>query len=175
MELTDAIQLIKTEQIHSTTPSIWADLGCGSGLFTRALAHYLTAGSQIYAIDTTNPLQLEKQPNGVELVPMEKDFVRDDLALPALDGILMANSFHYAKNKTDLLATLNSYLKPGGHFLLVEYDTDTPVPTWVPYPISFVSLVRLCSQIGYGSVEKLHQQPSRFGGQLYAALISTTP
>lgn len=174
MELTEAIQLIETPKIRSAMPTVWADLGCGSGLFTRALAHYLTAGSRIYAIDTSNPLKPAKQPNGVELVPLEKDFVRDDLALPFLDGILMANAFHYVNDKLLLIDQLKQSLKPNAYFLIVEYDTDTPVPTWVPYPLRFTSLVRLFSRAGYDSVEKLGERPSRYGGKLYGALITVT-
>ncbi|RRB04028.1 class I SAM-dependent methyltransferase [Larkinella rosea] len=173
MELSEAIQLIQSHSQHQSEPSVWADLGCGSGLFTYALAHYLPKESRIYALDQNNPLKPEIRPNGVEVVPRQQDFVRDDLELPALDGILMANALHYVADKPGFLRKLSNYLKPGGRFLIVEYDTDQPVPTWVPYPVSFRSLTQLFKTVGYGSVEKLGERPSRYGsGNMYAALIA---
>jgi ubiquinone/menaquinone biosynthesis C-methylase UbiE len=99
--------------------------------------------------------------------------VRDPLELPPLDGILMANALHYVENKPGFIDKLKRYLKPKSGFLIVEYDLDKPVPTWVPYPVSFVALTRLFKTAGYGSVEKLGERPSRYGrGNMYAALIT---
>ncbi|MFC5411454.1 class I SAM-dependent methyltransferase [Larkinella bovis] len=173
MQLTEAIQLINSDRIVTPTASVWADLGCGSGLFTFALAHYLPMGSRIYAVDQRNPLQPETRPNGVEIYPLQKDFVRDDLALPALDGILLANALHYVADKPGFLRQLGKSLKPDSRFLIVEYDTDQPVPTWVPYPVSWAALTRLFTMAGYNSIEKLGERPSRYRtGNLYAVLIS---
>jgi hypothetical protein len=41
MQIKEAISLIKTEGFFEDTKTKWADLGCGSGLFTRALASLL--------------------------------------------------------------------------------------------------------------------------------------
>lgn len=173
MQLSEAIQLIQSDKLSRSTPSEWADLGCGSGLFSYALSHFLKSGSRLYAVDKVNPIKPEIQPNGVELIPVQQDFVTDPLNLQNLDGILMANALHYVKNKPVLIERLKASLKPDGLFLLVEYDTDRPVPTWVPYPIRFSALTPLFQSAGYGSVQKLAERPSRYGtGSMYAALIS---
>ncbi len=51
MELSTAINLIDTTHLTTQTAQRWADLGAGSGLFTRALASYLQPGSSILAVD----------------------------------------------------------------------------------------------------------------------------
>jgi hypothetical protein len=51
MELREAISLIQTGEIIQDKQTTWADLGCGSGLFTRALAGMLYSDSIVYAID----------------------------------------------------------------------------------------------------------------------------
>lgn len=90
-----------------------------------------------------------------------------------LDGILMANSLHYVRDKLELIQKLSACLKPGGNFLIVEYDTDVPVSHWVPYPVSFSKLKQLFGVTGYGIVEKLGERKSAYGrANLYAAWIS---
>jgi ubiquinone/menaquinone biosynthesis C-methylase UbiE len=47
----DAIALIDHPILRAAPPTHWADLGCGSGTFTLALATLLPPGSTIEAID----------------------------------------------------------------------------------------------------------------------------
>lgn len=51
MKRQEAVNLIEKAIQYSDKPQIWADLGCGDGTFTHALAHLLPNGSHIYAID----------------------------------------------------------------------------------------------------------------------------
>src|SRR6185295_11730285 len=82
-------------------PQLWLDLGCGTGLFTLALAANLPPGSKIIAIDKDEKA-LRKIPatvNDVGIQTRAADFVYDALDVKEVDGILMANSLHYAKEK----------------------------------------------------------------------------
>ncbi|GGB22958.1 class I SAM-dependent methyltransferase [Puia dinghuensis] len=152
-------------------PTRWADLGCGSGTFTLALAHFLPKDSAIEAIDLHPDIKRQTTSNGVHIHPREADFVTGHLHLQHLDGILMANALHFVRDKPALLQTLHSALRPGGIFLLVEYDSDTPVPLWVPYPLSFTAAPRLFSPPRWTPIQKGNTRPSTFGrGQLYSAL-----
>ena len=172
MQLNDAIALIG----RSLPGHTWADLGCGSGLFTYALAHLLPRGSTIYALDKSRTA-LTEHPNPQEVIIHQKqtDFVKDAIALPRLDGILMANALHYAADKQPLLAKLGRSLKENGVFLAVEYDTEKANP-WVPYPIKFDALRELFHANGYTAVTKLGERPSIYGaGKMYAALAVFTP
>jgi len=109
---------------------------------------------------------------GVSIMPIQSDFVKDHLNFPALDGILMANSLHYVKDKSGLISKIAKFLQPGGCFLFVEYDTDIPVPNWVPYPASFQSLAKLLAAAGFISAVRIGQRPSRYNrGTLYCALV----
>lgn len=155
----------------------WADLGCGSGTFTLALAQFLPAGSSIEAIDLHPGIRRRRlippEAPGVDIIPCTADFVNDDLGLQGLDGILMANSLHYVRDKAALLDKLRAALRPDGALLLVEYDTDIPVPRWIPYPLSFAAATRLFASPDWRPPQKLGQRPSAFGrGNLYAALIT---
>src|SRR5207237_4610241 len=52
MDARDAVALIEpaVRGAHAT-PGTWADLGAGSGTFTRALVEILGASSRVYAVD----------------------------------------------------------------------------------------------------------------------------
>ena len=151
----------------------WADLGCGTGTFTLALASLLTKGSMIYAMDT-NEQALKDIPDSFENAVIKKlkgNFVTDKLEFDELDGILMANSLHYVKDKPGFIQKTIPHLNKQGCFLLVEYDTDSP-NNWIPYPLTFSSLQKLFSGFGFSSIRKLNELPSIFNrAMMYAALI----
>ncbi|QHT70914.1 class I SAM-dependent methyltransferase [Rhodocytophaga rosea] len=173
MEFSDAIELIRHPESGNVSRSIWADLGCGSGLFSFALAALLPEGSHIYAIDK-NPVSLNKHSKPAQTIiqPQQADFVTQELSLPPLDGILMANSLHYVKDKISCLTKLSTYLKENGAYIIVEYNTET-ANRWVPYPIRFETLKDMFATLGYTKVNKLREKPSLYGrANLYAAYIS---
>lgn len=171
MTLPDALNLLKGLPLLPNVPATWADLGCGSGLFTTALAQLLPAGSVIHAIDREQ--QKIKQPaNGVAIEFTHADFITDTLPLPPLDGILMANSLHYVKDQERFLGRMQSHLHHDSRWLIVEYDTARSNP-WVPYPIEKHQLAALFGRAGYHTITALGSQPSRFRqGDLYAAILS---
>lgn len=168
MELQDAIQLIKADYAAGT----WVDLGCGSGLFTYALANLLPAGSTIYAIDQ-EPVRLTARanPTAQEIVPLQLDFIRERLPVAALQGVLMANSLHYVKDKPALLRRLAKQLAPGAQWVIVEYDTDA-ANTWVPYPVRRNVLQQLLADEGFPDISFLGERPSVYrSGSMYAVKV----
>jgi trans-aconitate methyltransferase len=172
MELQQAISLIKNPHIISTAPQVWADLGCGEGLFTQALAGLLAPGSTIYAVDQNKrALQQLPQQEGVLIKPILANFVNDRLPFTKLNGILMANALHFVPNQKAFIKKLEGYVADKYSVVMVEYDTDTP-NQWVPYPLSFTTLQNLFKQSGYATVQKIHEQPSLYGrANIYSAII----
>lgn len=173
MELSEATILIENDYLAPSGAAEWADLGCGSGLFTYALAQLLHAGSVVHAVDKdTVRLQSLPNPQRIDIRPLQLDFVATPLPWHDLDGILMANSLHFVSDKKLLIRQLSHHLKSAGNFLIVEYDTDKPVPQWVPYPVSFRSLWALFSNAGFSSVEKLGERASAYRrANMYAAWV----
>lgn len=174
MELREGIALIEHEGLRTDGPQRWADLGCGAGFFSEALANLLPADSLIYAVDKSATLpQKRTMPGGVAIHPLRADFVRDPLPFFDLDGVLMANSLHYVKEQLAFLQTVQRYLKADHRFLIVEYDIERANP-WVPYPLSFRLLQSLFTQAGYSTIIKLHERvPVRGFDKMYAALITS--
>ena len=155
---------------------VWADFGAGTGAFTLALRDLAGPAVEIIAVDLDGRSQrtlretMDRYFPGTHLRLLQAD-ITGPLALPALDGILAANSIHFARDQTTLLRDWRRYLKPGGRLVVVEYDADSG-NRWVPYPLSFAALTALAPATGYGTPVLLGTRPSRFLGQIYAAATS---
>jgi len=171
MQVEEAISLINHD-FQQTDKQIWADLGCGTGVFTLALANLLPSKSIIHAVDKKNyslPNNAGRN-NDVVISLHQADFVRDDLKFKDLDGILMANSIHYVRNKLTFIDRMEKLLRPGGIFLIVEYNRVIPSP-WVPFPMTYEKARSLFEKKGSGSIEKLNEMPSRYGGKIYSMIV----
>lgn len=156
---------------------IWADLGSGSGAFTLALADLVGPTGKIYSIDkdkrSLKEQEIAMRSNfpSVQIKYITADFTRS-LDLPELDGIVMANSLHYVRHKEPILQMIRSYLRPGGRFILVEYNTDRG-NMWVPYPHTYKTWETLARQNGFTDTQLLSTVPSRYFGEIYSALSFT--
>ncbi|MDR6568307.1 class I SAM-dependent methyltransferase [Chitinophaga ginsengisegetis] len=173
MDIRDAIALINHTPVTDGAQTVWADLGCGSGLFTYALANLLATGSTIYAWDKARPaLSGLPNPHHITIQPGQLDFLKDDIPVSGLNGILMANSLHYVPGKPAFIDKISAHLQENGAFLIVEYETTKANP-WVPYPVPFHALKALFHQAGFTSAVKLNERPSLYGsGHMYAAMFS---
>ena len=153
----------------------WADVGAGEGAFTRALVELLEP-SRIYALDS-DARALEKlmrwaKTTDVGVIPVVADF-SSRFELPGLDGakldgVLLANSLHFASDPKRVLSRLVSWLRPGGRVVLVEYDRRK-ASRWVPHPIPVTQWATLAASAGLSNPVVTAKRPSMFGGDLYVA------
>jgi trans-aconitate methyltransferase len=171
MNLKDARALLNHPDISIDVPQTWADLGCGAGLFTSALSYQLAYGSKIFAVDKNIKVFRADQPEGVIFEKVKANFELDTLNFANVDGILMANSFHFVSRKVEFIKKLTKYFRQQESFLIVEYDTNAG-NAWVPYPISFSSLKEFFFEMGFDYIQKIHELRSRYSnGNIYSALI----
>ena len=153
----------------------WADIGAGEGAFTLALADLLGPGGRIVAVDRdgralgANEAAVRARFPAVELTTLSADLT-GPLALPELDGLVAANSLHYVARdrQVAVVRALAGHLRPGGRFVVVEYDADRGNP-YVPHPFSFPSWERLAESAGLAGTRRLGRVPSRFLGAIYSA------
>lgn len=157
-----------------SVPQHWADLGCGSGVFTEALANMLPSQSSIIGIDKTLYTLNEKMGNQINVIFKKADFVSDDLPITTLDGILMANTLHFVKDKGNLITKLEKYFASAPRFIIVEYEQSI-ANRWVPNPIAFLELKRLFIKLGYNNITKMAELKSAYGGMMYACFCEKTP
>jgi ubiquinone/menaquinone biosynthesis C-methylase UbiE len=169
----DARLLIAHPSLSAGEPQVWADLGCGNGTFSVALASLLPKGSTIHAIDTdTRALaRIPTKHSDVTIVTHAGDFTVFPWPFEGLDGVMMANSLHYVRTQKAFLRRVDAALRHR-RMLLVEYDT-TRGNTWVPYPVNHAAAVELFRSVGYGVATTLGRKRSVFGrGEIYGLLLT---
>ena len=174
MDHADHVALIKAGVVGA--PGLWADIGAGTGAFTLALADLLGPGGQIVAVDRdagalrANADAVAARFPATRLQTLVRDFA-SPLDLPPLDGLVAANSLHFVPRARQVatIRGLAASLRPGGRFVLVEYDADRGNP-WVPHPFSARTWVTLAREAGLEPPEVIGRVPSRFLGAIYAAV-----
>ena len=170
MKLTDAIEMIRPGIVGNLNGQTWADLGCGTGLFTKALATLLGSGNQIYAVDIEDQY-IESEGGLATIEFIKKDFVHDTLPFSFLNGILMANSLHYVKDKHSFINKLKHHMISDARIVIIEYDT-TLANTWVPYPSAFDQLAKLFEANGFPKPKKIGERKSIFrADKMYACVV----
>ena len=158
--------------------AVWADFGAGTGAFTLALADLLGAGARVVAVDL-DPAALAEAAAavagrfpGVGIETRLADF-RTAVALPQLDGLVMANSLHFVprREQVEVVRRLAAHLRPGGRFLVVEYDAERGNP-WVPYPFPPVAWQRMAGEAGLVNAAEIGRVPGRWLGAIWSGMAA---
>jgi len=169
----DARDLIAHPSLSAGGPQVWADLGCGDGMFTVALASLLPAGSVVHAMDTDRRAlaRIPSQYHGVTITPHAGDFMVVPWPFDGLDGVLMANSLHYVRDQAAWLRSLETALHRR-RMLLVEYDIARG-NAWVPYPITQNAAIELFRSAGYPVATALGRRRSVYRrAEIYGLLLT---
>lgn len=157
---------------------VWADFGSGRGAFTLALAELIGPDGEIYSVDQdSGALRAQEQAMHRQFPQTKVHYRTADFSrplpdkLPPLDGLVMANALHFQPYAAQerVVARLKSYLRPGGRFIIVEYDVDCG-NMWAPYPLAYPSWQKLARAAGFAHTEQLARRPSRFLHAIYSAM-----
>jgi ubiquinone/menaquinone biosynthesis C-methylase UbiE len=114
-----------------------ADVGAGTGYFTRRLAKAVAPSGRVYAVDI-QPEMLSKLKENVEKAGARNVVIilgeTDDPRLPreSLDWILIVNTYHELQQPKATLARMREALKPSGRVAVVENRLEGDSSTHVP-------------------------------------------
>lgn len=107
-----------------------ADIGCGAGFFTIALAKYLFDG-RVYAVDADQEMLdalggklRDVRLNNVKLVRSAKESL--GLQEDSLDGVLLAFVLHGVPDKKAVVSQVLSSLRRGGWMAVLEWHKQQP-------------------------------------------------
>ena len=148
---------------------VWADIGAGTGTFTRALIALLAPGSRIYAVDHDASVISDLEQIGDAVVAIRADFTANLLLPEPVDGIVLANALHFVPDAGGVLTALVKLLKPRGRVVIVEYDRRAANP-WVPYPIASSEWPVLAAAAGLRTPVIVARRKSEYAGELYVAV-----
>ncbi len=107
-----------------------ADLGSGSGLFTRPLARAVAPGGIAYAVDIDAALlkivERSAAAAGIDNIRTVHATAADP-SLPApVDLIFICDTFHHLPDKPAYARTLFRYVKPGGRVAIIDFVSHWP-------------------------------------------------
>jgi FkbM family methyltransferase len=114
-----------------------ADLGAGTGYFTRRLAKAVAPAGRVYAVDI-QPEMLSRLKENVEKAGARNVEIvlgeTDDPKLPrgSLDWILLVNTYHELQQPKASLARMREALKPTGKVAVVESRLEGLTALHVP-------------------------------------------
>ncbi len=107
-----------------------ADVGAGTGLFTRPLARAVGDEGIVYAVDI-NPemlkhietsLAAERLDNVITILAADAD-----PRLPEqVDLVFLCDTLHHISAKGSYLRDLRKYIKPGGRIAIIDFDRASP-------------------------------------------------
>ena len=104
-----------------------ADIGAGSGLFTRRMAERVSPGGMVYAVDINKKLlaHIEKNAGGLPIRTVLA--TEDDPRVPdRVDLIFICDTLHYIEKPSAYVSRMASHLGPGGRLAIIDFVKNWP-------------------------------------------------
>lgn len=106
-----------------------ADIGCGSGFYSRRMARQIAPGGTVFGVDIQPEMlrflaELAANEGIDNIVPVQGR--EDEPFLPAgeIDWVLLVDVYHEFQQPEPMLAGILESLAPGGRVALVEYRLE---------------------------------------------------
>ncbi len=103
-----------------------ADIGAGSGLFSRLIAQRVGPNGTVYAVDIAKNeidyiAKTVAEEHITNLKPVLGDPHSPKLAPNSVDAICIIDSYHHFEFPTDMLAEISKALRPNGVLTLIDF------------------------------------------------------
>ena len=104
-----------------------ADVGAGTGLFTRLIAEKVGPEGKVYAVDIAPEFLAHiaadaKKHGRKQIVTVRGDQDATNLPAESLDLVFLSDVYHHLERPEKMLASVRQALKAGGRLALVEFD-----------------------------------------------------
>ena len=135
LERPDRLAGLKVEEIVKRLQlkpgMVIADIGAGSGIFSRPMAKAVAPSGKVYSVDIDQGLldhinQRAKQENIANIRTVLGKFA--DPAIPAkdVDMAFIHDVLHHIEQRETYLKALATYIKPNGMVTIIEMDRNDP-------------------------------------------------
>ncbi len=139
-----------------------ADLGAGTGYFSRYLSAAVGPEGTVFAVETepnmvTHLRERSESEHTANVTPVLASF--DDPRLPhrGVDVVLIVDTFHHIDDRLDYLRRLTRVLKPGGRVVIVDWEKrDMPVGPPAEHKLAREQVIAEMTAAGYA----LREQPA---------------
>lgn len=103
-----------------------ADIGAGSGLFSRLMAQRVMPGGTIYAVDIAKNMvdhiaKVAEEEHIPNLKPVLGDARSPRLAPNSVDLVCIIDSYHHFEYPQDMLREISKALRPDGSLVLIDF------------------------------------------------------
>jgi ubiquinone/menaquinone biosynthesis C-methylase UbiE len=119
------------EQLKVKPGDVVADIGCGTGYFSRRLAKKVGAKGRVLAVDI-QPEMLDLLTNKMaelkisNVRPILGTITDPKLPAAAVDVVLLVDVYHEFDHPYEMMEAICRALKPGGRVIFVEFRAEDP-------------------------------------------------
>lgn len=162
-------QIVKALKLRNGT--VVADIGAGSGYFSRLFAKAVAPKGKVYAVDVDKEIldYLKQEASKQHLNDLEIVVSRDDnpqLPENSVDLAFFCDTTHHIKNRVDYYRKLGLALKKGGRMAIVDFPpeahekgfcphmSDELVPRW--------QVIREAEEAGFKLVKEFKFLPRQY-------------
>ena len=146
-----------------------ADIGAGSGLFSRPLAKAVAPAGKVYAVDIQQDLldhinQRDKEENIGNVLTVLGEY--DDPKLPVrnIDLGFINDVLHHIQHRAVYLKALGTYMKPGGRIAIIEMDKNDPKTPHRNQPELLVAREEIRQWMSDAGFKLVQEHPDLFPG-----------
>ncbi len=118
-EILDVLQLKKRTDV--------ADIGAGTGFFSRMMAHKVGRRGKVYAVDIAenfiehiDELSKKEGLKNIEAIVCSERSV--DLPENSIDVAFICDVYHHFEYPLDSMASLHKAMRPGGRLVIVDFE-----------------------------------------------------
>lgn len=104
-----------------------ADVGAGTGLFTRLFAEQVGPEGRVYAVDISEDflghIAAQAKAKGLrQVVTVRGTQTSTNLPASSVDLVFLCDVYHHLEDHAKVLGSIHRALRPGGSLVLVEFD-----------------------------------------------------
>jgi 2-polyprenyl-3-methyl-5-hydroxy-6-metoxy-1,4-benzoquinol methylase len=156
-----------------------ADIGAGSGLFSRPLAKAVAPAGNVYAVDIQQDLldyvnKRDKEENISNIQTVLGEF--NDPKLPARDVDLafINDVLHHIQNRAVYLKALATYMKANGRIAIIEMDKNDPNTPHRNQPELLVGREEILQWMSDAGFRLVEEHPDLFPGVKWFLVFGRT-